>query len=178
MTSILAAFLTVVALLPAVAAAGSPASFAMHEAPQDLPPITFQDDAGQTLSLDAWRGKYVLLNVWATWCVPCRREMPTLDSLQASLGGETFEVLALSIDRAGVEAVRRFYDEIGVANLRLLIDESGRAAGDWGVVGLPTTILVDPERRELGRLIGPAEWDRPEMSAFILNVISPWKERR
>jgi thiol-disulfide isomerase/thioredoxin len=178
MISILPALLTVAALLPAAAAAGPPAGFAMHDAPQELPPITFQDEAGQTLSLEDWRGKYVLLNIWATWCLPCREEMPTLDNLHAALGSERFEVLALSIDRAGVEAVRRFYDEIGVVTLRLVIDESGRAASDLGVIGLPATILIDPDGRELGRLLGPAEWDAPDMSAFILNIISPWKERR
>lgn len=178
MTPILAAIVAAVALLPSAAVAGPPANFSMHEAPQDLPPISFQDEAGQTLTLDGWRGRYVLLNVWATWCVPCRKEMPTLDNLQAALGGERFEVLALSIDRAGVGAVRRFYDEIGISNLRLVIDANGRAGFDLGVVGLPATVLIDPDGRELGRLVGPAEWDAPEMLNFLQNLVSPWKERR
>lgn len=174
----LAAAVAVLALLPLAAVAGPPATIAMHEAPQDLPPISFQDEEGETLSLDDWRGKCVLLNIWATWCVPCRKEMPTLDNLQAALGGESFEVLAFSIDRAGVGAVRRVYDEIGISNLRLVIDEDGRAAFDLRVVGLPVTILIDPDGRELGRLVGPAEWDAPEMLDLFQNLISPWKERR
>lgn len=178
MTPILAAVLAAAALLPSAAVAGPPANFAMHEAPQDLPPISFQDEAGNTLTLDDWRGRYVLLNLWATWCVPCREEMPTLDNLQAALGSERFEVLALSIDRGGTTAVRRFYDEIGISNLRLVIDASGRAGFDLGVVGLPATVLIDPDGREVGRLVGPAEWDAPEMLDFLHNLVSPWRERR
>lgn len=174
---VFAAFLTVVTLLPTAVASGPSAGFAMHAAPRDLPRIAFQDEAGQTLSLDDWPGKYVLLNVWATWCPPCRNEMPTLDNLQAGLGSGRFEVLTLSIDRAGVGAVRRFYDESGIANLRLVIDESGRSAANLGVIGLPATILIDPDGREVGRRLGPAEWDAPEVAGFILKIISPWKER-
>jgi hypothetical protein len=93
--------------------------------------------------------------------------MPTLDRLQAQLGGPEFEVVALSIDRAGLEVVREFYDEIGIERLAMYIDSSGEAARDLGVLGLPTTLLVDRNGRELGRLIGPAEWDTPAMVAFI-----------
>ncbi|MEO1988938.1 MAG: TlpA disulfide reductase family protein [Martelella sp.] len=145
------------------AATTLPRSFVMHETPRPLPVITFEDGAGQALTLASFKGRTVLLNIWATWCVPCREEMPTLDALQAELGGPGFEVVPLSVDRAGPEVVRKFYAEIGIRNLGLYIDASMQASFDLAAVGLPTTLLIDAEGQELGRLVGPAEWDAPEM---------------
>jgi len=142
-------------------------AFVMHEAPRPLAEIVFVDGDGQSLMLADFRAKTVLLNIWATWCVPCRKEMPTLDALQGQLGGAEFQVVALSIDRAGAEVVRKFYAEIGIGNLALFIDTSMRAALALGTVGLPTTLLIDAEGRERGRLVGPAEWNSPEMIAFL-----------
>ena len=150
---------------PAIAIALS--SFVMLDTPKPLPPITFQDVGGRTGGLADFSGKTVLLNVWATWCIPCRKEMPTLDRLQAQLGGPDFEVVTLSIDRGGIEAVRKFYAELGIQHLAAHVDPTSAAAGNLGVVGLPTTLLIDGKGRELGRLIGPAEWDSPEMVAFL-----------
>jgi thiol-disulfide isomerase/thioredoxin len=148
-----------------------PNAVPLHDTPQPLPTISFADERGNALTLDRWRGKVILLNVWATWCGPCRREMPTLDRLQATLGSERFEVVALSIDRAGVGVVRRFFDEIGVRHLGIFIDETMKASRDLRIFGLPGTLLIGPDGRELGRLIGPAEWDTPEMVAFFERVI-------
>lgn len=142
-------------------------SFVMHEAPRPLPEIKFEDGNGEALTLADLRGKTVLLNIWATWCVPCREEMPTLDALEAELGGPAFEVVPLSVDRAGPEVVRKFYAEIGIEHLGLYIDASMRASFDLQAPGLPTTLLIDSEGRELGRLVGPAEWDTPEMITFL-----------
>lgn len=147
-------------------------SFVMHEAPRPLPEIKFEDENGEGLTLADLRGKTVLLNIWATWCVPCREEMPTLDALEAELGGPAFEVVALSVDRAGPEVVRKFYAEIGIEHLGLYIDASMRASFDLQAPGLPTTLLIDSEGRELGRLVGPAEWDTPEMIAFLKNHLT------
>src|SRR5213593_1216437 len=97
-----------------LSAADAPQKFALHPAPKSLPKIQFQDSEGKTLTLADFRGKLVLLNLWATWCLPCRHEMPTLDQLQAELGGPDFQVLALSMDRGGLEAIAKFYDEVGV----------------------------------------------------------------
>ena len=144
----------------------------MHEAARPVPPIAFADEDGNRLTLDDWRGKVVLLNVWATWCGPCRTEMPTLDRLQAELGGEQFEVVALSIDRAGVGVVRKFYDETGIEHLRIVIDETMKTARALEIFGLPGTLLIGPDGMELGRHIGPAEWDTPEMIAFFKSVIA------
>ncbi len=157
-------------LLPALGpspAAAEPQGFLVHESPKPLPDIRFQDAGGRTLGLSDFRGKVVVLNVWATWCGPCRREMPTLDRLQAALGGADFQVIALSIDRKGLDVVRKFYGEIGIRHLAMHIDSSGNAARELGALGLPTTLLIDRAGREIGRLVGPAEWDAPDMTDFI-----------
>jgi len=153
-------------------AADEPPAMRLHETPQSVPAITFADGSGVPHTLEAWRGKVVLLNVWATWCGPCRAEMPTLDRLQATLGGERFEVLALSIDRAGADVVRAFFNEIGIEHLGIFVDTTMQASRDLKIFGLPGTLLIGPNGRELGRLIGPAEWDTPEMIAFFETVIA------
>jgi thiol-disulfide isomerase/thioredoxin len=157
---------------------GTPKGFVLTEVPSPLPEVQFTDDVGRPLALADFRGKVVLLNVWATWCLPCRKEMPTLDRLQAALGGGGFEVVALSVDRQGVEAVKAFYSEIGVRNLAVHVDASGQALSALAAVGLPTTILIDPEGRELGRLMGPAEWDAKEMVAFLKPIVERETGRR
>ena len=155
------------AAVPPTSLAKGPAQMSLHDAPQVMPVLRFEDDSGRSLSLAGFEGKVVLLNIWATWCIPCREEMPTLDRLQAELGSPDFHVVALSIDRAGVDAVRQFYGEIGIARLAIYIDSSGKAATELGVVGLPTTLLIDRQGREIGRLVGPAEWDAPELVGFL-----------
>lgn len=130
--------------------------------PRELPSLTFVGGDGTAQTLADFRGRIVLLNVWATWCVPCREEMPTLDRLQARLGGADFHVLPLSIDSAGLDAVRRFYEEIGISHLSMYLAEHMSAISPLAVVGLPTTLLIDREGREIARRVGPAEWDSPE----------------
>ena len=152
-------------------AADTPQKFALQAAPKPVPEIQFQDSEGKALTLQDFRGKVVLLNIWATWCLPCRREMPTLDRLQGKLGGPDFQVLALSIDRGGFEAITTFYAEVGVKNLAMYLDSSTEAASTLGAVGLPTTLLIDRDGREIGRLVGPAEWDSSDMIAFIRSYL-------
>jgi thiol-disulfide isomerase/thioredoxin len=154
------------------AAQQPPKNFVLHEAPKPIAAIGFEDGQGRARSLAEFRGKVVLLNIWATWCSPCRREMPALDRLQTALGGADFEVVALSIDRAGIEAVRKFYAEVGVTKLAMYIDGAGKAVHELSAVGLPTTLLIDREGRELGRLAGPAEWDAPEVVEFLKAIVS------
>jgi thiol-disulfide isomerase/thioredoxin len=168
--AILAALL-LMPLLPTAYAAGRE-RFILHEAPRELPALAFTDTNGQQRALAEFRGKVVLLNIWATWCGPCRREMPALDRVQTKLGGPDFEVAALSIDRAGSEAVKKFYAETGVRNLGLYVDTSGSAARQLNAIGLPITVLIDREGRERGRLIGPAEWDTPEMITFLRHIVA------
>ncbi|MBA8836465.1 TlpA family protein disulfide reductase [Rhizobium leguminosarum] len=159
-------------VLASPAAAEPPKSFVLRDAPEPVPALQFTDDAGRPQTLDMFRGKVVLLNVWATWCLPCRKEMPTLDRLQATLGGPDFEVVALSIDRGGLEAVKRFYAEVGVQHLAVHVDATSQAGFALASFGLPTTLLVDRQGQELGRLVGPAEWDAPDMTAFLRSVLA------
>ncbi|MDX8501872.1 TlpA disulfide reductase family protein [Mesorhizobium sp. VK4C] len=154
------------------AAAEAPQNFAVLDTPAAVRQISFADAAGQPKTLADYSGKVVLLNIWATWCAPCRKEMPTLDRLQAELGGPDFEVVALSMDRKGLDVVKKFYAEIGITHLALNIDTSAKAMFTLGAVGLPMTLLIDRDGKEIGRLIGPAEWDAPDMVAFIRGRIA------
>jgi thiol-disulfide isomerase/thioredoxin len=149
-----------------------PKTFILHEAPKPIASIAFEDGQGRPRSLAEFRGKVVLLNIWATWCGPCRREMPSLDRLQGLLGGSDFEVVALSIDRAGLGPVRKFYADVGIRNLAIYIDSSGRATRELATVGVPATLLIDRDGRELGRLVGPAEWDEPDIVQLLKRVIA------
>lgn len=155
-----------------VAAADPPQNFVIQEPPQPVPEIQFKDTGGQSHSLAELHGKVVLLNVWATWCIPCRKEMPTLDRLQAALGGSDFEVVAVSIDRGGPEVVKKFYAEIGVQHLALRIDVLSQVLRALGTPGLPMTLLIDRQGLEIGRLLGPSEWDAPETIAYFKSVIA------
>lgn len=157
---------------PSAVSPDRPAVMALHDAPRAMPELRFDDASGKPLTLADFRGKVVLLNIWATWCGPCREEMPTLDRLQARRGGPDFEVVALSIDRAGIGVVTAFYAEIGIQHLAKYIDESAKAAGQLEAIGLPTTLLIDREGREIARYAGPAEWDAPEMVTFLEQQIT------
>ena len=157
--------------------AAAPPNFAMHDAPEPVPELQFTDGAGQARTLEKFKGKVVLLNVWATWCAPCRKEMPTIDRLQAALGGPDFEVVPLSVDRKGLDVVNKFYAETGVQHLsRYVTSSSNDAFEALTLFGLPATLLIDRQGRELGRLVGPAEWDSPDMLAFLKSVIAKQKE--
>ena len=171
MKAILSALAMAIAILAVSdVRAEEPATMILHEEAQPVPELAFTDEHGGRRTLEDWRGKVGLLNVWATWCAPCRAEMPTLDRLQQRLGGEGFEVVALSVDRAGAGVVRKFFDEIGV-KLSVFIDQDGTAIRSLGLFGLPSTLLIDPDGNELGRLAGPAEWDTPEMVSFFEGII-------
>lgn len=165
--------------------AGSPASgapttatrsekrFSFHalETPRPLPELRFVDGDGREMTMNAFEGQMVLLNIWATWCVPCREEMPSLDRLQAKLGGADFRVVPLSVDREGLPAVKAFYEELGLKALGIYVDQTGKASRQLGAVGIPTTLLVDREGREVGRAVGPAEWDRDEVVRVLKRYV-------
>ena len=128
-----------------------------------VPDLSFYDAAGRPRRLADWRGKVVLLNVWATWCTPCRKEMPALERLQQKLGGSDFEVVALSIDRGGAADVRRFYEEIGIRSLTVYVDPESQATAKLKTLGVPTTLLLDRAGREVWRKTGAAEWDAEDV---------------
>lgn len=148
-----------------------PGGSGVQASPASVPEIQFQDGAGRPRSLAEFRGKVVVLNLWATWCAPCREEMPALDRLQTKLGGRDFEVVALSIDHQGPQVVRKFYDELGIKALQLYIDPSAQAGFKLATRGLPTTLIVDRAGREVGRRVGPAEWDAPRMVEEMRSMI-------
>lgn len=150
---------------------GHVAAFVFRKAPETLPEIKFQDASGSDRTLADWRGKVVLLNLWATWCLPCRKEMPSLDRLQKEMGSDKFEVVAVSVDRKGAAASKKFLDETQVERLGLYVDASTRMSSDLRVIGLPATLLLDTEGREIGRLLGPAEWDSEDAKRLIRAAI-------
>jgi thiol-disulfide isomerase/thioredoxin len=157
---------------PPVSTLGTAGVLRMHATPVKIPELAFQDAAGQRRTLADFRGRHVLLNVWATWCVPCREEMPALERLQAKLGGPQFEVLALSIDSGGAQAVKQFFAEVGVQGLAIYVDRSLQVYSALRVIGVPTTVLLDREGREIARHVGPAEWDGPQALQSIQRLMS------
>ena len=148
------------------------AAFLVRPKPLELLDIAIADAKGETKPLRDWRGKVVLLNIWATWCHPCREEMPTLDKLEATLGGADFEVVAVNIDKGGDAKAKAFLQETGVTHLALYTDPTAKLFGALKAVGMPTTLLIDREGHEIGRLVGPADWDSPEALALIRAAIA------
>lgn len=155
---------------PAVELAGKVAPLARGEvaavniakSPLKVPDLAFQDANGKPLTLADWRGRTVLLNLWATWCVPCRKEMPSLDALQQKLGGPNFEVVTVNIDTRDAEKPKAWLKEVGISKLNYYADPAAKTFQDLKAVGrafgMPTTLLIDPNGCEIGTIAGPAEW--------------------
>jgi thiol-disulfide isomerase/thioredoxin len=131
----------------------------------ELPASALVDGGGAEHSLSDWRGKWVVLNFWATWCAPCRHEMPSLDRLQTAM--PAIAVLPVATGRKSVEAIAKFYAEAGVTALPVLRDPKSELARNMGVMGLPVTVILNPEGREVARLIGDAEWDSASAQAVL-----------
>ncbi len=138
--------------------------------PEPLPDLVFETLDGRPANLAELSGKVVVLNFWATWCAPCREEMPSLDRLQASFDPAEVVVVALSVDRAGADRVRAFLDEIGVTRLAVYRDPTAATSRAVRLPGLPGTLLVDRRGREVARLLGIAQWDGPEALAAVQRV--------
>jgi thiol-disulfide isomerase/thioredoxin len=143
-----------------------------------MPTLAFADRDGHPLTLGDFRGRVVLLNLWATWCVPCRKEMPALDRLQQRLGGRDFTVLPLSIDQGGAPAVERFYRRLGLKRFGVYIASSAGVSGSLALPGVPTSFLVDAGGREVARKIGPADWDGDDMIALIRRYLPPGRRQQ
>lgn len=146
---------------------GKLAAFVHKPTPEPVVEFPFLDANGEARTIRDWRGKVVLLNLWATWCWPCREEMPSLERLQKELGSDAFEVVALSVDRTGLKGAKDFLDAIKVEALQVYADPTARAASQLKAIGMPSTLLIDRDGREIGRLVGPAEWDSPDAKRLI-----------
>jgi len=127
----------------------------------------FLDPKDQPVTLEAFRGKVVLINLWATWCAPCREEMPALDRLQVQRGGKDFAVVAIAQDRGGRGKVEQFLGQIGARHLASYLDTTMKSGRAWGAFGLPTSILIDRQGREIGRFVGSAEWDQADALKLV-----------
>lgn len=168
---LIAAFVVAATLHPA-AAQELPKNFIMHPVAKPVAALSFADDQGHMHSLADFKGRVIVLNIWATWCGPCRKEMPSLDRLQEVLAGPDFAVVPVSIDRGGMDAVSKFYFETAVTHLAKYIDTSGSAVHDLGVMGVPATLIIDRAGNEAGRVIGPAEWDDPLVISLLKSTIA------
>lgn len=158
-------------------AKGEVAAFLPAQKPLSLAELTFKDTGGAQVTMADFKDRTILLNLWATWCAPCRKEMPALDQLQADMGDDSFEVVAVNLDRGGAEKPKAFLEDIGVNDLRFFSDSSNRLLQDLRkkarATGLPTTILIGPTGCEIGTMYGPAEWASGEAKALVsaaLNV--------
>ena len=158
---------------------GEVAALTMASAPLRLPDLAFLDDSGQPKKLSDWRGRMVLVNLWATWCVPCRKEMPALDSLQTKLGGKDFEVVAVNIDTRDPDKPKNFLKEANLTRLGYFADSKAKIFQDLkGIgkaLGMPTSILVDSQGCEIANLAGPAEWASEDAIKLIKAAMEPVK---
>lgn len=153
---------------------GTMAKFRFADAAQPLPEIAFKGADGAQRALSAWRGRFVLLNVWASWCAPCREEMPSLRRLAGALGADAPQVVLLSIDKSS-QAATDFLREIGVTELASFHDPELQVSKLIGVRGAPTTVLIDPQGREIGRIEGAAHWDAEEALLLVKAMVSRWR---
>jgi thiol-disulfide isomerase/thioredoxin len=151
-------------------------AFSFFKSPQAIPKLRFMNRKNREITLEAFRGSIVLLNIWATWCAPCREEMPALDRLQEELGGPDFQVLALSIDEAPPSIIKKFYEELKIKSLYVYHDPTGGASFKLNLPGIPATLLIDREGKGIGYVVGPVEWDSPTILKEIGSYISPVDE--
>jgi len=155
---------------------GEVAAFAVAHTPFRVPDLAFKDAEGHERKLADWRGRTVLLNLWATWCVPCRKEMPALDALETDLGGPNFEVVAVNIDTRDPAKPLAFLKETGVTHLAYYADPSARVFQELRLAGkafgMPTTLIVDRSGCEIGEMAGPAEWASADGVKLVSAAVS------
>jgi thiol-disulfide isomerase/thioredoxin len=160
-------------------AQGEVAALTMATTPLRLPDLAFEDADGKPRKLSDWRGKTVLVNLWATWCVPCRKEMPALDSLQTKLGGKDFEVVAINIDTRDAEKPKNFLKDGNLTRLSYFSDQKAKVFQDLKnigkALGMPTSVLVDAQGCEIANIAGPAEWASDDAVKLIKAAVQPAK---
>ena len=142
-----------------------------HSTAKPVSAKAFTDPDGGEHRLADYKGKYILLNFWATWCAPCRKEMPSLDNLQETYGGRSFEVVTVATGRNTLPGIKKFFQKAGVTHLPILLDPTQALARDMGVLGLPISVILDPSGNEIARLRGDAEWDTDSAKAIIKALI-------
>jgi len=156
---------------------GEVAALTMATVPLRLPDLAFEDTDGKPKKLSDWRGRTVLVNLWATWCVPCRKEMPALESLQTRLGGADFEVVAINIDTRDPEKPKNFLKGANLTRLGYFSDQKAKVFQDLKAigraVGMPTSVLVDGQGCEIATIAGPAEWGSDDAVKLITASMKP-----
>jgi thiol-disulfide isomerase/thioredoxin len=156
---------------------GEVAALTMASKPLRLPDLTFEDADGKPKKLSDWRGKTVLVNLWATWCVPCRKEMPALEALQTKLEGPSFEVVAINIDTRDPEKPKKFLEDAKLTRLGYFNDQKAKVFQDLKQIGralgMPTSVLVDAHGCEIGTIAGPAQWDSDDAVKLIEAAVKP-----
>ncbi len=151
---------------------GDMRKLAVHSAPVAATDVPFKAEDGTEMTLAAYEGQYVVLNFWATWCAPCRKEMPHLSALQTAMGGTDMQVVTIATGRNPVPAMQRFFDEIGVDNLPLHTDARQSMARSLGILGLPVTLILDRDGNEIARLQGDADWASDSAKAIMAALIA------
>lgn len=152
--------------------AGDMKKLNFHATAKDVSTKTFTKDDGTEGTLADYKGQVILLNFWATWCAPCRHEMPMLSELQTELGGEDFQVVTLATGRNAPPAMKKFFQEIGVDNLPLHRDPKQAIARDMAVLGLPITVILDTNGQEIARLRGDADWSSDNAKEILRAIIA------
>lgn len=145
----------------------------IHTAPIAGTDVPFTHEDGSQMTLADLQGQYIVLNFWATWCAPCRKEMPSLSALQDTLTQTNAQVVTIATGRNPRPAMQAFFDEIGVDNLPLHADPRQKFARSLGVLGLPVTLIIDPQGQEVARLQGDADWSSDSAIAIIQDLAGP-----
>ncbi|MFT4793667.1 MAG: thiol-disulfide isomerase/thioredoxin [Paracoccaceae bacterium] len=156
---------------------GQTSKLAFHSTARDTPDTGFLAEDGSPASLADFKGSVTVVNLWATWCPPCRKEMPSLDRLHAAVAGDGIRVIAVNVERKGLVKARSFYDKIGITHLAVHADQDNAMAPRLGIIGYPVTLILDPDGREIARMQGDAEWDSPETQKLLRAIVAATNER-
>ncbi len=152
--------------------------FVLHDEPRPFRGKSFLDPKGEEIDLSAFEGQVTVLNFWATWCPPCRKELPYFDELQAELGGDNFRVVTISLDKGGLTKAGAYLERHELDNLKPYTDPKASLSREMGVLGLPVTAILGPDAREIGRLTGEAEWNSDEAKEWLRAIVKAMEEKQ